>query len=129
VERLLLIAVGGAFGTVIRYLVGGLALQWLGAGFPYGTLIVNMTGAFLIGLVQALAADTALVPESTRLFLATGMLGGLTTYSAFSYETAHLLELQAWHLAAINVVVTTVLCLVLCFLGIGAGRLVLSLRT
>ena len=113
----------------MRYLVAILAVQWLGTGFPYGTLIVNMTGAFLIGLVQALAADTALVSESTRLFLATGMMGGLTTYSAFSYETARLLEQHDWSLAWINVLVTTVVCLVLCFLGIGAGRLVLSLRT
>ena len=127
-ERLLLIAIGGAIGTVLRYLVGVLALQWLGTGFPYGTLIVNLTGAFVIGLVQALAADTAVVSESTRLFLTTGMMGGLTTYSAFSYETAHLLELHAWHLAWIYVLVTTVLCLALCFLGIGAGRLLLSLR-
>jgi fluoride exporter len=127
-ERILLIALGGAIGTVVRYLVAVSAMQWLGASFPYGTLIVNVVGAFIIGLVQALAAETSLVPEAARLFLTTGMMGGLTTYSAFSYETVRLVEIEAWHLAWINVVVTTAACLVLCFLGLGAGRLLLALR-
>ena len=127
-ERLLLIAVGGAIGTVTRYLVAVAAAQWLGASFPYGTLLVNMTGAFLIGLVQALAADTALLSESTRLFLTTGMMGGLTTYSAFSYETVWLMQQHQWHAAWLNVVVTTAVCLALCFLGLGAGRAFLALR-
>jgi fluoride exporter len=128
VERVLLIALGGAIGTVVRYVVSVAAVQWLGAGFPYGTMIVNVIGAFIIGFVQALAIEGSLVPEAARLFITTGMMGGLTTYSAFSYETVRLLEIHAWHLAWINVVVTTGACLILCFAGLGAGRLLLSLR-
>jgi CrcB protein len=128
VERLLLIALGGAIGTILRYLTSVFAVRWFGPEFPYGTLIVNLTGAFIIGLVQELGTETVLIPDNARLFLTTGMMGGLTTYSTFSYETVRLMEANAWHQAWINVIVTTTICLSLCFLGIGAGRLFLSLR-
>ena len=103
-------------------------MWWFGAEFPYGTLIVNLSGAFIIGLVQELGTETTLLSDTTRLFITTGMMGGLTTYSAFSFETVRLMEANAWHQAWINVVVTTTLCLSLCFLGILTGRLVLSVR-
>ncbi len=127
-ERLLLIALGGAIGTILRYLTSLLAVRWFGPEFPYGTLIVNLSGAFVIGLVQELSAETAVISDYTRLFLTTGMMGGLTTYSAFSYETVRLMEANAWSQAWINVIVTTTVCLCLCFLGIAAARLCLSLR-
>lgn len=127
-ERLLLIALGGAIGTILRYLTSLFAVRWLGPEFPYGTLIVNLSGAFVIGLVQELSTETALMSDNARLFLTTGMMGGLTTYSAFSYETVRLIEASAWQQAWINVVVTTTLCLGLCFLGIAVGRAFLSLR-
>jgi CrcB protein len=128
VERVLLIALGGAIGTALRYLTSILAARWFGAEFPYGTLIVNLSGAFIIGFVQELGTETVLIPDNVRLFLTTGMMGGLTTYSAFSYETVRLMEAGAWSQAWINIVVTTTICLCLCFLGIAVGRLVLNLR-
>ncbi len=127
-ERLLLICLGGAIGTGLRYLTSIFAARWFGAEFPYGTLIVNLSGAFVIGLVQQLGAQSLLIPDNVRLFLPTGMMGGLTTYSTFSYETVRLMEVNAWHQAWINVIVTTTICLSLCFLGIGVGRVLLSLR-
>ena len=126
-ERLLLIALGGAIGTALRYLTALAAARWLGTEFPYGTLIVNLVGSFLIGLVQQIAMD-ALISETTRLFVTAGMMGGLTTYSTFSYETVRLMETNAWTQAWINIVVTTALALALCFLGIAVGRLVLGGR-
>jgi CrcB protein len=128
VERLLIIALGGAIGTILRYLTSLLAVRWFGPEFPYGTLLVNLSGAFVIGLVQELSTETAMISDNTRLFLTTGMMGGLTTYSTFSYETVRLMEANAWSQAWINVIVTTTICLCLCFLGIAAGRLYLSLR-
>jgi CrcB protein len=128
VERFLFICLGGAIGTGLRYATSGLAARWLGAEFPYGTLIVNVVGSFLIGLIQQIGTTTALVPETTRLFLTVGIMGGLTTYSAFSYETVRLVQLGAWGQAWINVLLTTALCLGVCFLGIAAGRLVVGAR-
>jgi CrcB protein len=89
---------------------------------------VNLTGAFVIGLVQEFGAEAAVVSDNTRLFLTTGIMGGLTTYSTFSYETVRLMEANAWAEAWLNVVLTTTICLGLCFLGIVVGQLVLSIR-
>src|SRR5215471_8507812 len=126
--RLMLVCLGGAIGSGLRYLVGGLALRWLGADFPYGTFIVNVVGSFLIGLIQEVATTSQLIPESTRLFLTVGIMGGLTTYSSFSYETVRLMEIGAWGPAWINVLVTTAVCLGVCLLGIAAGRLIVGVR-
>jgi fluoride exporter len=128
VFRLLLICAGGAIGTGLRYVVSGLAARWFGAQFPYGTLVVNLSGAFIIGVIQELGTTTLLVPDNVRLFLTVGLMGGLTTYSTFSYETVRLMEFGSWHQAWINVVVTTTVCLSLCFLGIATGRLLVTLR-
>jgi CrcB protein len=128
VERVLLVALGGAIGSVVRYLTSIVAALWLGAEFPYGTLIVNVAGAFMIGFVQQVGTEALLIPDNVRVFLTTGIMGGLTTYSTFSYETVRLMEANAWQQAWLNVAVTTMVCLGLCFLGIAAGRLVLGLR-
>jgi CrcB protein len=128
VERILLVALGGAMGSVVRYVTSTLAALWFGVEFPYGTLIVNLSGAFVIGLVQEVGRDPLLIPDSARIFLTTGMMGGLTTYSTFSYETVRLMEAGAWHQAWINIIITTAICLCLCFLGIASGRFLLSVR-
>jgi CrcB protein len=128
VERVLLVGLGGAVGSVLRYLVATAALRWLGPDYPWGTLAVNLAGAFAIGVVQELALDRAVVPEDLRIFLATGVMGGFTTYSAFSYETVRLAQTGAWSAAGFNVVVTTALCLVLCAAGMFVGRLLLVPR-
>jgi fluoride exporter len=101
---------------------------WFGTEFPYGTLIVNLTGSFVIGVVQQLGAEALMIPDNTRMFLTTGMMGGLTTYSTFSYETVRLMETGAWSQAWINIFVTTVICLSLCYLGMGVGRIFVTLR-
>ena len=127
-DRVLLVAVGGGVGSVLRYLTSGVAARWHGLDFPYGTLIVNVTGSLLIGVVQALAEEATVLPEPARLFLSAGVMGGFTTYSAFSYETMRLIELDALGRALVNVVVTTLVCLSVCALGLAAGRSVVSLK-
>jgi CrcB protein len=127
-ERVLLVGLGGAIGSVLRFLTSMLATSWFGADFPYGTFIVNLVGSFLIGLIQEVGTDTLLLSDTTRIFLTTGIMGGLTTYSSFSYETVRLMEAHAWPQAWINIIATTVLCLSLCFLGIAVGRQLLALR-
>ncbi|WP_198382007.1 fluoride efflux transporter CrcB [Roseomonas sp. KE2513] len=88
----LCVAAGGAVGSVLRYLVGVLALRHFGAEFPWGTLTVNVIGSLVIGVIGgAMAAGAALAPE-LRLFLVTGVLGGFTTFSAFSLDTGALFQ-------------------------------------
>lgn len=86
----LLVAAGGAAGSVLRYLVSLLALEWLGGGFPWGTLAVNVIGSGAIGVLGGLGVQGEL-----RLLLVTGLLGGFTTFSAFSLETGILAERHA----------------------------------
>ena len=121
-SRALLVAVGGALGSVARYGVGVAAPRVLGSGFPWGTLIVNVTGSFLIALVMHLAVATAAISPSARLFLTTGVMGGFTTYSSFNYETLNLVGERLWGVAALNVALTVAVCLVAGVLGQAAGR-------
>ena len=125
---MLLVALGGALGSSLRYLVATVALAWLGPAFPWGTLVVNLVGSFAIGLVQQLATESLVLGEETRLFLTTGVMGGLTTYSAFSYESVRLMETGAWGPAWLNIVVTTIACLTLCYLGLTTGRVLFAPR-
>ena|SRR5579859_6159047 len=95
-SRLLLIGFAGALGTIARYLVGIWASKTLGTAFPYGTLVVNVVGCFLIALVAQIAVSTTLISPTFRLTLTTGFMGGLTTYSSFNYETTRFFQDRAW---------------------------------
>ncbi|WP_279478498.1 fluoride efflux transporter CrcB [Aureimonas sp. SK2] len=87
-----LVALGGALGSMARYGVAVAAARWLGLGFPYGTLFVNVTGSFAMGvLVEVLTRHLAATPE-LRVFLAVGVLGGYTTFSSFSLDAIALWE-------------------------------------
>lgn len=119
--RMLLICLGGAAGTGLRYGAAVAGARWLGPEFPYATVFVNLAGSFAIGLVQQVALAAPL-PETLRLVLVTGVLGGFTTYSAFSYETLSLIQTGAWGRAAVNVLVTTAGCIALCGIGMATGR-------
>jgi len=126
VTRLLLICLGGAVGTGARYLLGGLVVRWLGPDFPYGTLLINVLGSFLVGLVQQVGLSTLLIPDTLRLVLTIGVMGGFTTYSSFSYETLKLVEAGSWVGAAVYVALTTALCLGCCALGLSLGRVLVE---
>jgi CrcB protein len=121
-NRALLIGLAGALGTLSRYAVGLWAGKALGAGFPYGTLIVNVVGCFLIALVSQLALSTTLISPTLRLTLTTGFMGGLTTYSSFNFETTSLLRERAWATAAANVGITLAACFVAGMLGLITAR-------
>jgi fluoride exporter len=124
--RFVLICFGGAVGTGARYLLGGLVVRWLGPDFPYGTLLINVVGSFLIGIVQQVGLSTLLIPETLRLVLAIGVMGGFTTYSSFSYETMKLVETGSWGAATLYVVLTTGLCLACCAAGLSLGRVLVE---
>lgn len=93
---ILLVALGGAIGSVARYLVGKAALLLWGADFPWGTLIVNVLGCFLMGLLAGILAHYAELSQEVRSFLLIGVLGGFTTFSAFSLDLVTLYQRGAW---------------------------------
>ena len=87
-------------GSVLRWGLSGAVQRWTGSPLPWGTFVVNAVGSLAIGLVAALALERALVPPAVRLFTIVGVLGGFTTFSAFSYETFALLRDGQWMAAA-----------------------------
>jgi CrcB protein len=96
-DKLILVAAGGAVGAVARYLTGLAALRSLGAAWPYGTLAVNVVGGFAMGLLAALLAARGEADQDRwRLLLGVGVLGGFTTFSAFSLEVAMMIERREW---------------------------------
>jgi CrcB protein len=120
--RLLLIGLAGALGTCARYLIGLGAGRMLGAGFPFGTLIVNVVGCFFIAAITRVALTTDLISPTLRLTLTTGFLGGLTTYSSFNLETTRLLYDRAWYAAVINFGATVLGCFAAGLLGFAVAR-------
>ena len=116
-----LVGLGGALGSIARYLVGGAAILLMGPAFPYGTLAVNLSGSFAAGVLVGIAGGRELA-TGTRLILMTGFLGGFTTFSAFGVETAHLAEQQGMAAAAANIVANVGIGLAAAALGLAAGR-------
>lgn len=119
---LLLVALFGALGCLLRYALSGWVHGVLKRGFPYGTLAVNAAGALLIGFVMELGLRSTVLSPQLRTGLAIGLLGGLTTFSTFSYETWRLLEEGEFLLAAANVLVSVLVCLTLTWLGMAAAK-------
>jgi CrcB protein len=120
------VALGGALGSVARYGCAGLVARFAGVTFPWGTLLVNVTGSFAIGVLAALASADGkpLVVGDARAFLIVGVLGGFTTFSSFSADTLNLARSGAWGAAGANVVGSVVLCLVAVTIGyFGAAAL------
>lgn len=113
------VALGGALGSVGRYVCAGLALRWFGPLFPWGTLFVNVVGSLAIGALAGLTAPDGrpLVTGDTRAFLIIGVLGGFTTFSSFSLDTLSLARQGAWLSAGTNVLASVALCLFAVYLG------------
>lgn len=121
-SMILAVALGGAVGSVLRYLFVKLAEELFGAVFPYGTLGVNVIGGLIAGLLSVMLAERfAAVPE-WRGLLMVGVLGGFTTFSAFSVDTLRLFEQTGGGAAAVNILANVVLSLLACFVGIWLAR-------
>jgi CrcB protein len=112
------VALGGALGSMARYGVGFAAARWFGLAFPWGTLAVNVIGGLAMGI---LAARVGPEHEQMRLLLGVGLLGGFTTFSAFSLETVRLMEHQPG-LAALYAAASLILSVGACWLGLMLGR-------
>ena len=118
--RFLWVCLAGAAGTGLRYLVGVAAGRAFGLAFPWGTLAVNVVGCFLMSIVAYAGGKLVITPE-VRLTLATGFLGGLTTYSAFNWETLAFVRAGTWAMALVHTGVTLFGCL-----GAGVAGLALA---
>ena len=120
----LAISIGAVLGANARFILGGWVADRLGAGFPYGTLIINVTGSFLIGIVLTIATERAIVPSWWQPALAIGFLGSYTTFSTFSYETLSLVGAGSFAAAGVNIAASLAGALVGVYLGTVVGRLV-----
>jgi CrcB protein len=124
------VALGGALGTLGRYAVSGVVANAFGETFPWGTLIVNVTGSFIIGFFATLTAPDGrlFVGGTTRQFVMTGLCGGYTTFSSFSLQTLNLIRDGEWLYAGGNVAGSVVLCLFFVWLGSLAAMAVNQLK-
>lgn len=121
-EKLWLVALGGSIGSCLRYLISLWSADHLGTGFPYGTLLANVIGSFIIGAFMAAATERFIVNPNLRFLIVIGFCGGLTTFSSFSYETMKLLEGSGFHYAMINFLANMVLSFIAVWLGMAAVR-------
>jgi len=121
--KIALVMIGGSIGALSRYGISLLSVRLFGTGFPWGTLIVNLGGCFLIGISFALADRTHLMNPSVRLFFVTGFLGALTTFSTYGYETFIAIYAGSHWLAMGNMLLNNVLGLFLVFLGFRLGSI------
>lgn len=118
----LLVCLGGALGSGLRFLAATGAVMLFGADFPRGTMFVNLLGSFLLALVMGFSTSSTMMSLELRLFLGAGVMGGFTTYSSFNYETIPLAVQGSWGAAVFNVVATLAGCLLFGIAGLVVGR-------
>ena len=121
-KQVLLIAAGGATGSILRFWVSGQVYAWLGRGFPYGTLTVNVFGSLIMGLLSVLLVERFSLGPEWRAAILVGLLGGFTTFSSFSIETFNLIEAGGHVKAVVNAVLSVLLCVMAAWAGVIAGR-------
>lgn len=115
-NNILFVALGGSIGAVFRYLISIFMVQLFGSAFPFGTLLVNILGSFMMGIIYALGQVSEVSPE-IKAMVGVGLLGALTTFSTFSNETLLLIQGGAWLKAFFNITLNLSLCIFMVFLG------------
>ena len=121
--RYLVISLGGVLGANARYLLGNWVAARYGTSFPYGTMLINVSGSFVIGFFLVLITERFVVHPNWRLFFAVGFLGAYTTFSTFSFESITLIQGGSWLLGLANIVGSVVLGLVAVLTGMALARL------
>jgi CrcB protein len=126
------VAIGGALGSVGRFWLSGLVANRVGETFPWGTLVINVTGSFVIGVIGAVAVPEGRMDSQSRAFatqfLMIGVCGGYTTFSSFSWQTLRLLQDREWLYAGGNVILSVVLCMIAVWLGYALGSAMSSMK-
>jgi CrcB protein len=122
-NQIFAVALGGSFGAVVRFLVSSGIYQWLGRGFPYGTLVVNVIGSFMLGLLtESLIMQRITVTFEYRAAILIGFIGAFTTFSTFSLETFYLIEQGNLTKAALNIFTSVTACILAIWIGLLCGR-------
>ncbi len=121
-EKILLISAGAVFGANARYWIGDWAAQKWGAAFPFGTVLINITGSLLIGLFLTVTTERFLIDPRWRLLIVVGFLGAYTTFSTFSFESFQLFSREQWLFAFLNAFGSTVAGILAVGLGVFLGK-------
>lgn len=121
-NQLISIAMGGAIGAVLRYVMANNIYTLFGRAFPWGTLFVNVFGSLLMGFLYVMFVERMLVSSEIRSLVLIGLLGAFTTYSTFSIETLNLIESGELMRAGANIIASVTACLIACWLGLLVGR-------
>jgi CrcB protein len=123
VQNYIMVFIGAGFGGALRYWGSDFVYKFLPATFPYGTLFVNVLGSFIIGLVIYYLDSNKIIGHDLRLFLTTGLCGGLTTFSTFSFETINFLKEREYFLASSNIILNVFLTLAALFISYKISKL------
>ncbi|WP_371997797.1 MULTISPECIES: fluoride efflux transporter CrcB [unclassified Shewanella] len=115
--NIMFVALGGSIGAVFRYVISILMLQLFGSSFPFGTLLVNILGSFLMGIVYAIGLETSHLSPEMKAMVGVGLLGALTTFSTFSNETLLLMQEGLFLKAILNVLLNVTLCIFMVYVG------------
>jgi CrcB protein len=121
--KLFIIGLGGFLGAISRYIVSRISTLYLGNLLPYGTLIVNGLGSFLLGYIYTFSIEKLVISENMRFFIGVGFMGAFTTFSTFSVETVNLYEDGAYLLAMLNIILNVSISLLGAFFGILLAKL------
>lgn len=122
-QKILWIALAGAFGNIARFGLSGFVQRAYGAGFPMGTLAVNVLGCFLFGAIWSLAETRVGISAEVRTVVLIGFMGAFTTFSSFAFETAQMVRDSQWLFAFGNILVQNLVGIGCLFLGLSAGRM------
>jgi CrcB protein len=120
----LVVSLGAAIGGAGRYWISNIVYKYFPAVFPYGTLVVNVVGSFIIGLLIFIFDEKELLNNQLRIFLTIGFCGGFTTFSTFSLETFNLIRDSEYFLASINIILSIVVCLLGVFLAYIVSKII-----
>ena len=120
--NLFYIAIGGALGAVLRYATSNAVYMYTGKDFPYGTMLVNIVGSFVMGLLFIVLNEKISYAAEWRAFLTVGLLGAFTTFSTFSIETLVLLQQGEIYKAGLNILLSVLICLIAAWIGLLLGR-------